>query len=292
MKISTDNGTLRNLVGDMEALRLIKEAGFDGVDFTFYDPVPEQDILSLPDEERRALALKLKAYAEELGLTFPQAHAPYYTQPGEGPESKNYQDVVKSMEFAALLGCPQIVVHTLKFPGKPYGFDIDAPNREFMLSLLPYAEQYGIDIGVENLYRPDRKRGCYEGQHGTPEGMNAFVDSLGSPRFKVCCDLGHAAVVGTEPQDFIRGMDAARLTMLHVHDTDYQSDSHVLPFMMKQDWEAITQALADIGYDGYMNMEVLFFFEMFPKELLASAVKMSADVARHLANMVEAKRAK
>ena len=75
MKISTDNGTLRNLVGDMEALRMIREAGFDGVDFTFYDPAPEQDIFSLPDEERRALALKLKAYADELGLTFPQAHA-------------------------------------------------------------------------------------------------------------------------------------------------------------------------------------------------------------------------
>lgn len=288
MKISTDNGTLRNLVGDMEALRLIREAGFDGVDFTFYDPAPDQDILSLPDEERRALALKLKAYADELGLTFPQAHAPYYTQPGEGPESKNYQDVVKSMEFAALLGCPQIVVHTLKFPNAPYGFDIDEPNRAFMLSLLPYAEQYGIDIGVENLYRADRKRGCYEGQHGTPEGMNAFVDSLNSPRFKVCCDLGHAAIAGVEPQDFIRGMDKKRLTMLHVHDTDYRSDSHVLPYMGKQDWTAIAKTLAEIGFEGYFNLEALFFYEMFPLALMPSALKLAADVARQVADMVEA----
>lgn len=288
MKISTDNGTLRNLVGDMEALRMIREAGFDGVDFTFYDPAPEHDILSLPDEERRALALKLKAYADELGLTFPQAHAPYYTQPGEGPESKNYQDVVKSIEFAALLGCPQIVVHTLKFPGAPYGFDIDEPNRAFMLSLLPYAEKHGIDIGVENLYCADRKRGCYTGQHGTPEGMNAFVDSLNSPRFKVCCDLGHAAIVGVEPQDFIRGMDAKRLTMLHVHDTDYRSDSHVLPYMGKQDWKAIAKSLADIGFEGYFNLEALFFYEMFPVELMPSALKLAANVARQVADMVGA----
>ena len=290
MKISTDNGTARNLFGDMEALRMIHEAGFDGVDFTFYDPAPDQDILSLPDEERYALAMQLKAYADELGLTFPQAHASYYTQPGEGPESKNYQDVVKSMEFAAWLGCPQIVVHTLKFPGAPYGFDIDAPNRAFMLSLLPYAEKYGIDIGVENLYRADKNRGCYNGQHGTPEEMNAFVDSLGSPRFKVCCDLGHAAIVGVEPQDFILGMDAGRLTMLHIHDTDYRHDSHVLPFMGKQDWDATAAALAKIGFTGYINLEALFFYEMFPRDLMPSALKLAADTARHFAEMVEARK--
>lgn len=287
MMISTDNGTARNLFGDMEALRMIHEAGFDGVDFTFYDPAPEQDILALPEEERYALAMQLKAYADQVGLTFPQAHAPYYTKPGEGPESKNYQDVVKSMQFAAWLGCPQIVVHTLKFPGAPYGFDIDAPNRAFMLSLLPYAEEYGIDIGVENLYRPDAKRGCYEGQHGTPEEINAFVDSLGSDRFKVCCDLGHAAIVGTEPQDFILGMDAKRLTMLHIHDTDYRSDSHMLPFMGKQDWDAIAAALAKIGFTGAINLEALFFYEMFPPELMPSALKLAADTARRLAEMVE-----
>lgn len=287
MMISTDNGTARNLFGDMEALRMIHEAGFDGVDFTFYDPAPEQDILALPEEERYALAMQLKAYADQVGLTFPQAHAPYYTKPGEGPESKNYQDVVKSMQFAAWLGCPQIVVHTLKFPGAPYGFDIDAPNRTFMLSLLPYAEEYGIDIGVENLYCRDAKRGCYEGQHGTPEEINAFVDSLGSDRFKVCCDLGHAAIVGTEPQDFILGMDAKRLTMLHIHDTDYRSDSHMLPFMGKQDWDAIAAALAKIGFTGAINLEALFFYEMFPPELMPSALKLAADTARRLAEMVE-----
>ncbi|MBR4080967.1 MAG: sugar phosphate isomerase/epimerase [Clostridia bacterium] len=287
MMISTDNGTARNLFGDMEALRMIHEAGFDGVDFTFYDPAPEQDILALPEEERYALAMELKAYADKVGLSFPQAHAPYYTKPGEGSESKHYQDVVKSMQFAAWLGCPQIVVHTLKFPGAPYGFDIDAPNREFMLSLLPYAEEYGIDIGIENLYRPDPKRGCYEGQHGTPEEINAFVDSLNSPRFKVCCDLGHAAIVGTEPQDFILGMDASRLTMLHIHDTDYRSDSHVLPFMGKQDWDAIAAALAKIGFTGAINLEALFFYEMFPPELMPSALTLAADTARRLAEMVE-----
>ena len=46
MKISTDNGILRNTFGDLEALRMIRQAGFDGVDMTFYDMVPEQDILA------------------------------------------------------------------------------------------------------------------------------------------------------------------------------------------------------------------------------------------------------
>ena len=290
MKISTDNGSVRTIFGDKEALRLIKEAGFDGVDFTFYGDQNTAETLELPDEERRALALELKAYADELGLTFPQAHAPFLTKPGEGPESKHYQDVIKSMEFASLLGCKQIVVHSLSYPDAPVDFDVDAPNRAFMLSLLPYAEKYDIDIGVENLWHRDRKRGCCIGRHGTPKTMNAFVDSLGSPRFKVCCDLGHAAICGVEPEQFIAGMDAGRLTMLHVHDTDYVHDSHVLPYMMNQDWDAFTGALADIDYQGYMNLEVLIFYEMFPKELVPAALKMAAEVARKLADEVEQKK--
>ena len=34
MKIATDNGSIRNAVGEIRALEMIAAAGFDGVDYT------------------------------------------------------------------------------------------------------------------------------------------------------------------------------------------------------------------------------------------------------------------
>jgi sugar phosphate isomerase/epimerase len=78
--------------------------------------------------------------------------------------------------------------------------------------------------------------------------------------------------------------------MLHVQDTDYKHDSHILPYMGKQNWDKITDAIAQIDFKGYMNLEVLHFYEMFPRELLPQALLLAAGVARRLANEVEAKK--
>lgn len=292
MLISTDNGTIRNAYGDLAALRLIHEAGFDGIDYTFYGIDPADDILNYPDEQRYALAMKLREYAEKVGLAFPQSHAALAMKYDEDKDSKNYKDILRSMEFAHWLGCKQIVIHTLRYPRETYPDLYNEYNRKFMLGFLPLAEEYDLDIGVENLFYRDTRRACYEGRHNTPTSMNAFVDSLGSDRFKVCCDLGHAAITGEEPELFIAAMNNQRMTMLHVQDTDYQGDRHVLPFMGKQNWDAITDALAAIDFQGYFNLEVLHFYEMFPRDLLPSALRLAADAARHLAQEVEKKKAK
>lgn len=159
-----------------------------------------------------------------------------------------------------------------------------------MLSFLPYAEKFNVDIGVENLFTKDKKTDKYMGIRSDPAEMNAFVDSLGSPRFKVCFDIGHAAITGVTPEYFIKGMTQERLTMLHVQDTDFKGDRHWLPFLGSHDWNAITDSLAEIGFNGTMNLEVLHFYDRFPKELMPTALKLAAEVARRLADEVENKK--
>lgn len=289
MKISTDNGILRNTFGDLEALRMIRQAGFDGVDMTFYDMVPEQDILALPDLERRSLAKKMKALADDIGLFFPQSHAPYLYGYGESKESKHYMDVVKSFEMAAELGCKQMVIHSLKFPRANYTVDVNAINLDYFRSFLPLANEFDVNIGIENLFNYDSLRGCYFGQHGTPDEINRFVDELNDPRFVCCCDVGHCALTGCEPEDFIGGMSADRLTMLHVQDLDYRDDRHWLPYMGMLNWDSITTSLAQIGFVGTMNFEVLHYYDKFPPKLMPQALVLAAQTARHLADLVEEK---
>ena len=287
MIISTDNGTVRNALGDIEALRLIREAGFDGIDYTFYGIDPEADILALPDAERKALAGDVAAAAKDLGLVFPQAHAPFRYQLTESRTDKHYTDILRSFEFCARIGCGQMVIHTLKLPPGTDAETADSVNKEYMRSFLPYAREYGVRIGVENLFVRDEKRGCFLPQHGDPRAMNDFVDSLNDPMFTVCCDLGHCALTGCEPEAFIAGMSPDRLTMLHVQDLNYREDQHLIPYAGKLDWDAVTAALAGIGYRGAFNLEVLRFYEAFPKALLPDALRLAARVARHLADRVE-----
>lgn len=268
---------------------MIAQAGFDGIDYTFYEIDPHNDILALHGVQRRSLASQVRACAQDYGLDFPQAHAPFEYRYAEPLSAKSYQDVIRSMEFAAELGCRQIVIHTLKFPKEDK--DADARNRDFLRSFLPYAREFDLSIGVENLFIFDGGSGRCRGLHAAAQEMNSFVDLLEDQRFKVCCDLGHAAVCGVEPQDFIRAMHPQRMTMLHVHDTDYQNDLHTLPYLGRQNWSAITQALAEIGYSGSMNMELCGFYHCFPQTLFSEALRIAACTARKLAQDVSDLRA-
>jgi len=76
MLISTDNGPIRNRFGDVRSTQMIADAGFDGIDYTFYDIDPENDILALSAADRRALADDVLACAKNAGICFPQSHAP------------------------------------------------------------------------------------------------------------------------------------------------------------------------------------------------------------------------
>ena len=287
MILSTDNGIIRKRFGDLESLRLIREAGFDGIDFTFYEMAAENDLLALPELQRRHTAEEIARYAKELGLCFPQAHAPFDYVYGQDRGEKAYQDIVRSFAFCAALGCKQMVIHSLKFPDTVPVEESDRINREFLRSFLPYAREYDVNIGVECLFWPDAKRGCMRPRHGTPHHMNAFIDSLDDPRFVCCCDVGHCALTGCEPEDFIAGMDADRLTMLHIHDVDYRNDLHTLPFLSRLNWEAIARSLNKIGYKGAMNLEVLYFYDRFPSPMMPAALRLAAEAAGQLRQMTE-----
>ena len=294
MIISTDNSVMRYAFGDKESIRMCKEAGFDGIDYSLFKMKPDNDILHLPDEERKALAYDLRNYAEKIGISFPQAHSDFETRYGEIGNSVHYDNLLRSLEFASWMGIPQIVVHTVKY-GIPEDddFDVYEYNRPFFTDLIPIAEKLNLKIGMENLFiKKPNGNFNYVGVLGTPEEMNSYRDSFNSDVFVTCCDIGHAAVVGVDPAEFIRGMSKDKLTMLHVQDTDFKGDRHWLPYMGKHDWNSITSALAEIGYEGNMNLEVLHYYDRFPtKDLIQSSLCHAAKVARHLADEVEAKKA-
>ena len=280
MKLSIDNGMLIARFGVFESARMIKEAGFDCVDMTYYT-VPVDS--SLLDDGYREYAVKLKEYLDELGLECNQAHAPFVFSYGDRftLEDPHYRAIVRSIESAAILGAKVIVVHSV---GHRQGDDVlfdRAYNLDYYRSLIPYCEKFGIRIAVENLFEYGQN-GKFVGRLGTPEALSEFVSELDSPCFCACLDTGHASLTGVKPEDFVAGMRADLLQVLHVHDGDYLGDRHTLPYMMNFDWEKIMGALKKIGYDGELTFEILNYFRNIPKELIPEALRFAEKTGRYL----------
>ncbi|MGI6167937.1 MAG: sugar phosphate isomerase/epimerase family protein [Eubacteriales bacterium] len=280
MKLVVENYTVRRLYGDLDSIRIIAEAGFDGIDYSFYKLPTGDDLLHKPDLE--SFAGKIKEAAAEHAVSLCQAHAPFAYTYGEGYDSDNYLDILKSLKVASALGIPHIVVHAVK--PVPNEVDIFEYNRDYYRSFIPYCEEYGIKIAVENLFI--KAQDGYHGLLHTPSVMTEFVKSLGSDCFITCLDIGHTALTGLAPEDYIRGMSPDLLHALHVQDNDYKGDRHWVPYFGKLNWAEITKALGEIGYRGDFTLEILHFLDRYPPELLPEALKLAAETGKFLIKQI------
>lgn len=102
-----------------------------------------------------------------------------------------------------------------------------------------------------------------------------------------CLDIGHVSLMNADIPTFIKTMGNKRLQALHVHDTDYKSDKHTLPFMEKIDFIAMCKALAQINYKGDLTFEADDFYRGKPVELYHVATKFMCEVGRYLITQIE-----
>ncbi len=279
---SVETYSVRKKVGDERGLELIRAAGFEGVDYSFYwldadHPMRGDGYLSYAQDLRKKM--------DRLGLVCHQAHAPFDMAFGDAFDESDhhFRGIVRSMEAASVLGAKRIVVHAVKIPEEHGGVNLIDYNVEFYRGLAPYCQKFGIKVAVENLFTTDRRCQCYRGVVGTPEEQCMLIRKIGSPHFCACVDIGHAALTGTEPAIFLRRMDPTLLECLHIQDIDYMKDRHFLPFGGTLDWDGILSALRDARYTGDVSFEIYGFLEPVPAELLPAALSYAASVGEYLA---------
>ncbi len=291
MRLVTQTDVLARTFGDEAAVRMLAKAGYDGIDWSFFPMTNGNGIWCTDQWEQHAR--HIRAVADECGIPIVQAHAPFPSSKGEEPyDTVILERIKRSMVIASIMGVEHIIVHPRQhLPYEANKQQLLQENLDFYRSLIPTCEKYNIKICTENMWKFDSRRGCIiPSMCSLPDTFNQMIDLLDSPWIVGCLDLGHCALVGVEPADFIRAMGPKRLRALHVHDVDYLHDCHTMPFMHKLDWEAITQALADIGYEGDFTLEADNFVNAFPDSLKAEASAFMAKATRYLADQVDAKR--
>ena len=284
MKISIHTDRLCRRFGAISAVKMIAAAGFEAIDFSMY-----YDDSALFGRGGRILASELKSTAESYGVTFNQAHAPF-TDFKIGEEAKNrkiYDSLCEAIAISAKLGAPTVVIHPAEICprlSRDGRFDM---NLELFKRLSEVARSYGVGIAIENVCtrHPDRSDKVVGGVCSDTDELIRYADALADYGVTVCFDVGHAGIVG----ESAAGMALAlgdRIKHLHLHDNDFETDSHTLPYLASTNYASLCKALGKIGYSGDITLESDGFFKNMPDEIIPSALLFSRSVAAHIRDEV------
>ena len=279
-----------NKFGFLDGVKLLIDSGYPALDFSFLD---EQEFVHGDDGLENAK--RIRALADEHGVIFHQAHAPFGGYLETFMERHAYK-FPRVFEFAGILGVENIIVHPIRPTPRYLGCESENfyANLEYYSSLVPLARENGLKIAIENMYGRNPFTNTIEPSvGGNIRELAEIYDALdASDVFTLCLDVGHSALCGFNPDESIRTLGHDRLGALHIHDVDFISDLHTLPGMSKLNWDSICHALAEIDYKGVFTLEADKFLSGIDTALYPSAMKFMADTARCLAAKVDECRAK
>ena len=295
MKISTslDHAVKIDGATYRESARMMKQAGFDGVDFSLChdQESPEKQLAPAWMEDVRLRSEALRAE----GLEVAQSHLPYVGSHIELPGGRGYNvfeafalpGLRHALEACGEIGCHLAVMH-------PY-FNLDSRretregNLRLVEKMMPLLEKYDVRLALENIWGISRtEAGMNYLDTGTTRGEDilSLIDEIDSDRVGACIDTGHANIFRLDVAAMAR-LYGKKLFALHVNGNAGQ-DEHVIPYTMsgwceRLDYHAFSAALKEIGCTGYYNLEISS--GNLPKGLAQPFLNYAAAVARALADL-------
>jgi len=283
MKLSTQTHMVCERLGEEKGVELLCKTGYDALDISCFDMFDETSRKMAPGW--KDLARNLRAIADDHGVYFNQAHAPFPSAKADAAYNDHaFTCIVRSMEFSAMLGVRNIVVHPIHymFPYPVHAEQTFRDNVKFYERLLPYCEEFKIHIALENMWHRLKDGTVIASACATPDDFKRYLDALPSPWFVACLDFGHVQLINEHIPTMIRTL-GSRLDALHVHDVGYGVDLHTLPYLGTiKDWDASLAALNEVGYTGELTFEADNFFHNMPDDMLPMAVKYMHDTGRAL----------
>ncbi len=290
MKTSTEINSIAKFVGEEQAIEYVAKAGFDAWDFSMFSMCKydrkEKKLLDnehpLAGKDYLKFARKLKQIGLDNGIVCNQSHAPF---PTYCPEIRAYCE--RAIECTAEAGGKICIIH-------PDNFKSAEENAEMYNELLPFARACGVKIATENMWNWDSdKNEALPAACSHHDDFVKHIDTVNDEFFTACLDIGHAEMsgLGTSAPEMIRAL-GKRLGALHVHDNDLHNDSHLIPFSMQIDFEAVIKALREVDYRGDMTLECYAYLHCFcmnDGERVFEGVQNLANSAKKLVEMFNEK---
>jgi hydroxypyruvate isomerase len=211
-----------------------KEIGFTAIDLLYPDEWPMVRDAGL--ECSLAYASRRERFIE-IGFNDPMNH------------SMLIKELEKAVPLAAREGIPGIIAM--------FGNRTDASDAEAVAhcvtglsKIAPLAEQYGVTICVE-LLNSKVDHPHYQGDH-TAFGV-AVMQGVNSPRVKLLHDIYHMQIM---EGDVIQGIRNHIQWIGHFH-TGGVPGRHEIDASQELNYRAIANAIADLGFQGYVAHEFI-----------------------------------
>lgn len=215
--------------GDINSFKVAKQIGLDGVQVSLNTKADHEHL-------RRPEVLRAhKEAAQQAGVSFGGLaigllnDIPYKSDP------RTEQWVQDSVDVAQALGVQNIL---LAFFAEN-DLRRDRKGRQVVIERLkavaPKAEKAGVVLGIESWL-------------SAPEHL-AILDAVGSPAVKVYYDVCNSSVMGYDIFKEIRALGKDRICEFHLKENGY------LLGKGKVDLSKVRQALTDIGYTGWLQIE-------------------------------------
>jgi L-ribulose-5-phosphate 3-epimerase len=118
-------------------------------------------------------------------------------------------------------------------------------SQPHIRKLLPLAEELDVVIGVEPVWNKFLL---------TPYDTAKYVDEFKSPRLKAYFDVGNVVMYGF-PQEWIRTL-GERIVKFHLKDFKYETRQWVPLREGSIDWKEVRKAIGEIGFSGYLTVEL------------------------------------
>ncbi len=219
----------------LPAFQLLKEAGFEGVELISPNQLDLQEVLAARDKTGLVIHGVSGGRHWQEPLSDPD---PKVVERGLAAIQQEFLDC-KAYGGTTVLVVPAIVNKKVSYR------DAYARSQENIRKLIPYAEQAGIKIAIEEVWNKFLL---------SPVEFARYLDEFSSPWVGAYFDVGNVVEYGY-PEEWIREL-GKRILKIHIKEYakpkrfDYKLGEGEI------DWAAVHQALVDVGYEGWISAEV------------------------------------
>ena len=219
----------------LPAFKLLKEAGFEGVELISPNHLDQAEVLAARDKTGLVIHGVSGALHWQAPLSDPD---PRVVERALAAIRQEFLDC-KAYGGTTVLVVPAVVNKKVSYR------DAYKRSHENIKKLIPDAEKAGIKIAIEEVWNRFLL---------SPIEFARYIDEFGSPAVGAYFDVGNIVEYGY-PEEWIRELGKR---ILKVHIKEYAKPKR-FDYKLGEgeiDWPAVRQALTDVGYEGWISAEV------------------------------------
>lgn len=235
-----------------DRLKLAKDVGFDGIEIPPMDEKPADEIRAIADD----VGIELHS------IIYGGWHAPLSSADEKIVEA-GLKGIERALHTAKRVGADAVLLVPGIVDARTRYIECYERTQRNIKRILPLAEELGITIAVENVWNNFLL---------SPIEFARYVDEFNSERLRAYFDVGNVVKFGF-PEDWIRTLGKR---IVKVHLKDFKRDTNKFVMLLEGDvnWEAVRQALIEVGYRGYLTAELSGGDEAYLRDVSARMDKI------------------